>query len=764
MQAPYPPATIASHTSQECPARLNAIYRRLHEAQCFEEALPIVEREILDLLQAERLTVYQRRYQVPELVSRFKTGAEIAEYRLPLTPTSVASFVALTQRPVRIDNAYDETALARIHPRLRFDSSFDQRSGFKTQSMIAVPIRCRHTLLGVLQVINRIGGGAFTDLNLRHAHELSLAIGQKFQYDLQATYGPFEHLIQSSKITVAQLQELQQRAEQEQASITGLLVSELKLQPEEIGESLERYYQVPFHSYDPCARLPRELFRSLKLSYLRQHCWVPIAGDREHAVILIDNPNDVGRVLEIQQLLGARDYELRVGLAEDIARYLAAADDEADEAAARASRAYPAEHAASDSAAATAEGRRSDSAPPVSEDEALAVQLVDRLIAQAISMHASDIHIEPGRGDAQARVRLRIDGVCRPVLLIPSGQLNAVVARIKILSRLDIAERRRPQDGKITTMARGMLVEVRVATVPTVHGEGAVLRILPSTGALPLHKLDLSARSEGEVKRLIERPHGIFLVVGPTGSGKTTTLHAVLGHINTLERKIWTAEDPVEITQPGLQQVQVMPRIGFDFAAALRSFLRADPDVILIGEMRDRETARIAVEASLTGHLVFSTLHTNSAPETISRLLDMGVDPLNFADAILGILAQRLVRTLCSSCKQAFAPAPAEYEQLVRIYGPECFPELKLSRDDLQLFRPAGCAQCGNTGYKGRTGIHELLVATPEIRHLISLRSEVAQIRSLALEQGMRTLLQDGVAKIVRGETDLCQLRRVCSE
>jgi len=659
--------------------------------------------------------------------------------------------VALTQRPVRIDDAYDEAALSRIHPRLRFDSSFDHRTGFRTQSMIAVPIRCRQTLLGVLQVINRVGGGGFTDLNLRQAHELSQAIGQKFQYDLQTTHGPFDYLVQSRKVSPAQLQDLQLRAEQQQTSVTHLLASELKLPPAEIGESLARYYQVPFHGYDPGLRLPRELFASLRLSYLRQHCWVPIAGDREHAVILIDNPNDIGRVLEIQQLLGARDYELRVGLTEDIARYLAAAADGAFEAAGAA-------------AGPLCDGRTSAADLPAAEDEALIVQLVDRLIAQACGLQASDIHIEPATHEAQARVRLRIDGVCRPVMQIPAEQLGAVVARIKIMARLDIAERRRPQDGKITTRVRGAPVEVRVATIPTVQGEAAVLRLLPSTGALPLGRLNLAVRNASQVQGLIEQPHGIMLVVGPTGSGKTTTLHALLGQINTPERKIWTAEDPVEITQRGLQQVQVMPRIGFDFAAALRSFLRADPDVILIGEMRDRETARIAVEASLTGHLVFSTLHTNSAPETITRLLDMGIDPLNFADALLGVLAQRLVRTLCSSCRQPYAPTQAEYEQLERACGPEHFAELAPSRDDLRLCKPIGCSRCGGLGYRGRTGIHELLVATPEIRHLISHGGEASGIRSLAVQQGMRTLMQDGIAKIIRGDIDLCQLRRVCAE
>ncbi|MEQ8215339.1 MAG: ATPase, T2SS/T4P/T4SS family, partial [Smithellaceae bacterium] len=244
---------------------------------------------------------------------------------------------------------------------------------------------------------------------------------------------------------------------------------------------------------------------------------------------------------------------------------------------------------------------------------------------------------------------------------------------------------------------------------------------------------------------------------------KTTTLHAALGYINKPDKKIWTAEDPVEITQYGLRQVQVQPKIGFDFAAAMRAFLRADPDVIMVGEMRDFETAKTGVEASLTGHLVFSTLHTNSAPETIVRLLDMGIDPLNFADALLGILAQRLVRTLCKQCKESYHPAPEEYEEIAEAYGREEFAKLNIPYDDnFVLYRPKGCDACDKTGYKGRMGIHELLVGSDEIKRLVQKHSTVEVLREQAMQEGMTTLLQDGIIKSLQGLTDFTQVRRVC--
>ena len=270
-------------------------------------------------------------------------------------------------------------------------------------------------------------------------------------------------------------------------------------------------------------------------------------------------------------------------------------------------------------------------------------------------------------------------------------------------------------------------------------------------------------RNLTEFKTLLQKPYGIALVVGPTGSGKTTTLHSALGFINTEDMKIWTAEDPVEITQPGLRQVQVHPKIDFTFAVAMRSFLRADPDVIMVGEMRDHETAAIGVEASLTGHLVFSTLHTNSAPETIVRLLDMDIDPFNFADALLGIMAQRLVRTLCAACKEEYAPSAEEFAELVREYGAEHWDRVGISYSpSLRLCRAKGCAKCGDSGYKGRMGIHELLVASDDMKRMIQKRASVEEMRKQAVAEGMTTLLQDGIIKVLRGQTDFQQVRAVC--
>jgi type II secretory ATPase GspE/PulE/Tfp pilus assembly ATPase PilB-like protein len=331
------------------------------------------------------------------------------------------------------------------------------------------------------------------------------------------------------------------------------------------------------------------------------------------------------------------------------------------------------------------------------------------------------------------------------------------------MSNLNIAEKRVPQDGKLAFKMGGQLVEVRVASIPTVAGEGVVMRILASGGAMPIDKMNVAPNNRARLEDMIKKPHGILLVVGPTGSGKTTTLHAILGYLNTPEKKIWTAEDPVEITQAGLQQVQVSPKIGFTFANALRAFLRADPDIILIGEMRDKETAHAGIEASLTGHLVLSTLHTNSAPETITRLLDLGLDPVNFSDACVGILAQRLIRTLCSECKESYIADESEMNFIRRQYGEEYIAELDI-HEPLSLHRGAGCEACGGSGYKGRTGVHELLGMTPELRSLVYKEASVAEMKTQAMNNGMRTLVQDAILKVIKGDTDLSQVQIIGGE
>ncbi len=412
------------------------------------------------------------------------------------------------------------------------------------------------------------------------------------------------------------------------------------------------------------------------------------------------------------------------------------------------------------------------------------VRFVNKLIQDAYWQGASDIHIEPIPQRHKTLIRFRKDGTLLRYFEVPSTVSDAVVGRIKVMCELDVAERRLPQDGKIDFSRFSPLrLELRVSTMPTVGGqEDVVMRLLAGGEPIPVEKLGLTDANRERLLAMINKPYGLLLVCGPTGSGKTTTLHSVLRVLNTTERKIWTAEDPVEITQQGLRQVQVRPKIGLDFARAMRGFLRLDPDVIMVGEMRDRETITIAIEASLTGHMVFSTLHTNSAPESVTRLLEMGMDPFNFSDALVGVLAQRLTKRLCPHCRRSEVAGEEEIEALLDEYcyelaavrGVDSVQVKDETRKDwyrrfgdaqghIVLNRPVGCRECDETGYRGRIGIHELLEATGSAKRLIREKAPVTAILSNALSDGMRTLRQDGIEKVLQGLTDIVQVRRVCA-
>ena len=420
---------------------------------------------------------------------------------------------------------------------------------------------------------------------------------------------------------------------------------------------------------------------------------------------------------------------------------------------------------------------RTDNLDSIEQSDNSLVRLINNMIIEAHKDGVSDIHVESYPGREKIRIRFRKDGVMRSYLELPPNYRSALIARIKIMCDLDISEKRKPQDGKInfSKFSAQHKIELRVATIPTNSGlEDVVMRILASAKPVPLDNLGLSAGNLRQLKEAIERPYGMVLCVGPTGSGKTTTLHSALSHINVPERKIWTAEDPIEITQPGLRQVQINPKIDWTFAKALRAFLRADPDAIMVGEIRDAETAQMAIEASLTGHLVLSTLHTNSAPETVTRLLDMGMDPFNFADSLLAVLAQRLVRRLCTHCRESNPADDALVEELLgdfmHAFGagePPLARDTVLagwmqhnSRDGrLLAHHSPGCKHCDGTGFKGRAGLHELMVVSRDVRHLVQTGARAEALQKTALAEGMRTLRQDGIDKVLAGITTIDEVR-----
>jgi type II secretory ATPase GspE/PulE/Tfp pilus assembly ATPase PilB-like protein len=567
-------------------------------------------------------------------------------------------------------------------------------------------------------------------------------------------------LISRGLLTESQLKQFTNQAKDNNEDLDQVLLRELKLSKEDLGAALAAFYEVSFVAFDPNLDPPFELLEKRKLDpgYLKRSGWTPLAVEGGAIIVLMTNPFDLSRLDEIRFIFGTSRIESKVALLQDIHDYIEMffrrlGSEELLELG-------DSVEAQTDASAASVDEPKVDEESGVSDSEV--VRLANALLVEAWRRNASDIHIEPDPQNRFCAVRFRIDGSCSEFRKIRAGLAKPLISRIKIMSHLNIAERRLPQDGKIRMRLPelGKTVEFRVAIVPTIENhEDVVLRVLSSGKPLPLEDLGMSNENLAKFKSSVLKPYGLIIVVGPTGSGKTTTLHSAISYINTSDRKVWTAEDPVEITQEGLRQVQINPKIGLSFANVLRSFLRADPDVIMIGEMRDAETAHIGVQASLTGHLVFTTLHTNSAPDTVTRLLDMGLDPFNFADSLQCVVAQRLVKTLCTYCKEAYRPDKQEVDDLAGEFGPGFEQFIPTSRE-ITMYRPKGCGQC-NQGYRGRTGAHELMIAGPVIKNLIKHRRPTDEIRDQAIADGMLTLKQDALLKVLRGLTDLKQVRAV---
>ncbi len=499
--------------------------------------------------------------------------------------------------------------------------------------------------------------------------------------------------------------------------------------------------------------VPENLLKNLRYEYLRRELWVPLGLRRGKIVVIVDDPDNIVKRDMIENILKSKSVEYFCATKKDIWKFIeyfynvGEPDNEEIE-----SHEVKAE-------------TQNEGTNGVSETDVNIVKIVHDAINDAYDKRASDIHIEPDTKNRFVQFRFRIDGECIHYKNFPYEYQAAIVSRIKIMANLDITEKRLPQDGKLQYKVPGADdIELRVATLPT-HGyvEDVVLRLLTRGKIMTFEELQMPRLVHDRFKSQLTKPYGLILLVGPTGSGKTTTAHAALQIINKPNVKIWTAEDPVEITQVGIRQLQVHHKIGLDFAAAMRSFLRADPDVIMVGEMRDYETAKMGIEASTTGHLVMSTLHTNNAPETIVRLLDMGIDPFAFADSLLCVLAQRLVRRLCTKCKETYHPTQQEYAELAHHYGEKAFAALDMPyHNDFNLYRAKGCEECNHMGYRGRMGLFELLIATDNIKQMIISRKSIAALRKAGMTEGMETLLQCGVMKVIAGETDLMEVLSVC--
>ncbi len=765
--------------------QLQLVTNKIHATSNIDEIMLEVSADIMQLFNADRMTIYAVGEDKQSIVSKVKTGLNsFKDLKLPIAEHSIAGYVAMSRKLINIKDVYDEAELKAVNPNLRFLQEVDKRTGYRTKQQLVAPIvdQGGAELIGVIQIINNKAGAPFGPLTEEGVNELAqtLAIAFKQRQKPQLVKTKYDYLISDAVLSAGEFELASRQARKKAIDIEAVLTDEFQVKIPAIGGALSKFFGVPYEPFKQDRVKPMDLLKNLKREYVESNQWLPIDEGKEGLVVLCLDPERIksSRIASnvfpksklVYKVATQKDFKDTVNHfygAEavdtgDIGDMLATLDDESDSAA--------------------LEGSTTDDVSAAADNEL--VKLVNKIIIDAYNLGVSDIHIEPYPGKAKTEIRFRKDGDLQAYIEVPASYRSALVARLKIMCDLDISEKRKPQDGKIKFKKFGPLdIELRVATIPTAGNvEDVVMRILAAGEPIPLEKMGFTAHNLAELQKAVGKPYGLFFVCGPTGSGKTTTLHSVLKYLNTPDTKIWTAEDPVEITQKGLRQVQVNKKAGLDFAVVMKAFLRADPDIIMVGEMRDKETTGTGIEASLTGHLVFATLHTNSAPESIIRLLDMGMDPFNFSDALLGILAQRLAKRMCS-CKQAYNPEGAEIKAFLQEYCDELQNTSTFKKDpksamegvyrewvktygnekgQLTFYKPVGCDKCGGGGYKGRCGLHELLIATDPLKKLIAEKARVSELIATALEEGMRTLKQDGMEKCLSGMTGIKEVRSVC--
>ena len=772
---------------------LNHVINRIHATRNIDEIMLDVSKDICTLFNADRLTIYVVAEDNASLISKVKTGLNsFKDLKLPIAEQSVAGYAAMHKKLLNIKDVYDEKELAGYSSHLRFLREVDKRTGYRTKQMLVAPIldATSGDLIGVIQVINNKAGVSFAAMIEEGVQELAqtmaVALRQRQQSSIVKT--KYDYLVADAVLSAAEFELATRTARRKGVDIEEVLIDEFQVSITALGKALSSFFGVPYEPYKADRIKPADLLKNLKREYVESSHWIPIEETQEGLVILTTDPERTQASRVVNNIFPKHRLAYRVCSQREFKQTLGlfyGGGGSADF-----TGGFQADESSMDDLL-TSLGGEDEEVTGVSQEDVSAaadnelVKLVNKIIVDAYRMGASDIHIEPGPGKMKTQIRVRKDGSLLNYIEVPATYRNALVTRLKIMCDLDISEKRRPQDGKIKFKKFGPLdIELRVATIPSQGGvEDVVMRILASGEPLPLEKMGFSARNNELIKETVSKPYGLFFVCGPTGSGKTTTLHSILKYINKPDTKIWTAEDPVEITQKGLRQVQINKKAGLDFATIMRAFLRADPDVIMVGEMRDKETVSIGIEASLTGHLVFATLHTNSAPESINRLLDMGMDPFNFADALLGILAQRLGKRLCGDCKKPHVATADEIKLMLSEYSAELLNTaawkkdpaaetkklyaewVKLFADDkgqFTLYEPVGCDKCTGTGYRGRVGLHELLIGTDPIKKAIQEHARVAELLAIALEEGMHTLKQDGMEKVLQGITDMHQIRAVC--
>lgn len=767
---------------------LQSLLKAIQKAANLSTIKRILSKYIQDVFQVEMATIFLLHARKQELVSwiLIPGGDELKQITVPLGTSSIVGYVATKKQSINLRDPYDVRELSRVDSALNFFDTYDEQANVRSKQILAVPIVYNTTLMGVVELINKKDDTAFTQDDQKKAEELAAALATAFSS--HGTFGKqtppqYEALLEQKLLSRKELVQGLAKANELGEDPETLLIKTFKIPKLKMGQLLAEYYSTSFADLESFDKNPSQLFKGINIDYFEEEELVPlslIAGKLMVAARKIDDQSLTGAMRK--QVPKVNQVELVFAFTEDIrsfwqrtrAKYFIGSKTvrekqkstadvglfdllENDHFPATEERIRVVERVVGPEK--HVENNTDINDPPL-------IQMVNEIIESGYSKGASDIHIEPYGNEKECNLRYRINGVCSNVTQIPQQHVAQIIERIKFLASLKRAEHSRPQIGKIDfTTSQGKEIGLRVATIPTVDSnEDIVLHILPDPKPLPSLDELIPAGILAPFKELIEQEHGIILVVGPSVSGKTTTLHSALAHVSSAEKKIWTAENPVEIRQKGIRQVQIDPLENYTYTAALQAFHNADPDVIMLGDMHGLQTAMLAVDAALNGKLLLSSVSVNSAAEAITHCLNTGIDPFHLADVLRCVLAQRLVRTLCEHCKEAYQPEQAEYDHLIESYGVSFFNHINIMySDNLVFYRAKGCSNCHGTGYRGQKALFELLVVNSPIRKLIMNRAPLGQIIEEAVLNDMILLSQAGIQLIFEGVIDSNELTGVNS-